>query len=119
LEALREKFRPEFLNRLDEIIVFNPLTLDDIRKIVDLQINQINKRLGQKNISIVLDAKAKDYIAEHGYDPEYGARPIKRFIERHILDSLADKIVSGTAKNNSNWRVTVDGNDLKLIPLKK
>ncbi len=119
LDALKEKFRPEFLNRLDEIIVFNPLTLEDIRKIVDIQINQINKRLSQKNISIALDIKVKDYIAEHGYDPEYGARPLKRFIERHILDSLADKIVSGTARNNSDWRVSVNGDNLKLIPLRK
>lgn len=119
LGALKETFRPEFLNRLDEIVVFNPLTLEDIRKIVDLQIEQINKRLRQKNISITLDSKAKDYIAEHGYDPEYGARPIKRFIERHILDSLADKIVSGVARNNSDWKVSVEGNDLKLTPLKK
>jgi len=119
ITSLKEKFRPEFLNRLDEIIVFNPLSLEDIRKIVDLQIEQINKRLTIKDISIILDAKAKDYIALHGYDADYGARPLKRFIERNILDSLADKIVSGSAKNNSHWHVGVENDILKLTALKK
>jgi ATP-dependent Clp protease ATP-binding subunit ClpB len=118
-EALKEKFRPEFLNRLDEIIVFNPLSLEDIRKIVDLQIEQINKRLQGKNMSIILENKAKDYIALNGYDAEYGARPLKRFIERNILDSLADKIVGGFAKNNSDWRVSLENEKLKLTALKR
>ena len=93
LEALKDKFRPEFLNRFDEIIIFHPLGKEEIEKIIDLQIAEVNDRLKEKGISIELTKKAKEYILSHGFDPVYGARPLKRVIQNQVLDPLAMKII--------------------------
>jgi ATP-dependent Clp protease ATP-binding subunit ClpB len=103
LEVLRQKFRPEFLNRFDDIIVFESLTQEDIGKIIDLQINKINKQLKEKEIKLELSSEAKKFILKHGYDPAYGARPLKRAIQRYLLDELAllmieNKIKKGKVK---------------------
>ena len=82
MAELRQTFRPEFLNRLDEIVFYKPLTKDDIRKIVDLQIKDLNRRLSDRQISCEVTDAAKDFIVENGYDPVYGARPLKRFIQK-------------------------------------
>jgi ATP-dependent Clp protease ATP-binding subunit ClpB len=111
-EALREDFRPEFLNRIDEIIIFNPLRLRDIESIVDLQLAEVEKRLAEKNIKIVLDAAAKKYLAEEGWSPDYGARPLKRLIQKTILDALADKIIRGELKDGGKVKVNYKGNTL-------
>lgn len=99
--ALRERFKPEFLNRVDEIIIFNPLRRPAIEKIVDIQLQQVIARLKEKNIAVSVKPSVREYIAEHGYDPEYGARPIKRLIQRKILDALADKMIRGDIKHGS------------------
>jgi len=114
LQSLKEYFRPEFINRLDEIIVFNPLTLNDIKKIVDLQLIKINKRLEDKGIILEITPLAKEFIAKNGYDPEYGARPLKRYIEKNVLDVLADKLISGEIKEGANVLVDLINNQLIL-----
>ena len=89
---LRAHFRPEFLNRLDETIMFKPLTKDNIHGIIDLLIADLNKRLEEKEISIRLTDAAKNYVVEGGYDPMYGARPLKRFLQKHV-ETLAAKLM--------------------------
>ena len=95
MEALRATFKPEFLNRIDDIITFRALTLEDINKIVDIQLALIDKRLKDRKLAIELTAKAKKYIASIGYSPVYGARPLKRSLQKMILDRLALEILAG------------------------
>jgi ATP-dependent Clp protease ATP-binding subunit ClpB len=94
-DALRMHFRPEFLNRIDEVVIFNQLTMADIEKIVDIQIEYLRKRLRHKNIDVVLDAGAKELLSVGGFDPVYGARPLKRIIQKEIGDVLAMKLLEG------------------------
>ncbi len=95
MDALRAHFRPEFLNRVDEIIIFERLTDDDLKKIVEIQLNRLTKRLAQQNIRLELSDSAKTLIARDGYDPVYGARPLKRAIQRDLLDPLSMNILEG------------------------
>lgn len=97
-EVLRKTFRPEFLNRIDDIITFNPLTEKEIQKIVELQLAKVEERLQKQNIQIKLSTLAKKYLGNAGYDPIYGARPLKRLIQKQILDKLALELVAGTIK---------------------
>jgi len=113
-DALREKFRPEFLNRVDEIVIFNSLSVRDIEKIVDLQVDIVNNRLSDKKISLKLDKEAKRYLAKNGYSPDYGARPLKRLIEKEILDHLADEIIKGQIKEGNKISVSLKKNKLNL-----
>ena len=92
MEDLRAHFRPEFLNRLDEIIMFKPLTKDNIGGIVDLVVADLNKRLSDREISISLSPAAKSYVIDNAYDPIYGARPLKRFIQKYV-ETLSAKII--------------------------
>jgi ATP-dependent Clp protease ATP-binding subunit ClpB len=94
-EALKEIFRPEFLNRLDEVLEFSPLNEDQIRKIVDIQINALAKRLSAQGFSLEVDDTARDVLVRDGYDPAYGARPVKRAIQRDLENPIARKIVEG------------------------
>src|SRR5213595_2260491 len=95
MDALRAHFRPEFLNRVDEIIIFDRLTEEDLKKIVEIQLNRLTKRLAQQNIRLELSDSAKTLIARDGYDPVYGARPLKRAIQRYLLDPLSMNILEG------------------------
>ena len=95
MEQLRASFRPEFLNRLDEIIMFNPLTKDNIGSIVDLMMKDLNKRLADQEITLTLDPSAKEYIIDGGYDPVYGARPLKRYLQKNVETLAAKLILSG------------------------
>ncbi len=95
MNDLRNHFRPEFLNRLDEIILFKPLTKDNIGHIIDLMMADLNRRLSDRNISLLLTEDAKNYIIEGGYDPIYGARPLKRFLQKHVETLAAREILSG------------------------
>ncbi|MCI5849626.1 MAG: ATP-dependent chaperone ClpB [Lachnoclostridium sp.] len=113
MNSLKGSFRPEFLNRLDEIIMFKPLTKDNIANIIDLVIADINKRIADKEMTITLSEKAKDYIAESAYDPVYGARPLKRYIQKNIETSLAKEILAGRAGQGDN--LTVDISDGTFI----
>ncbi len=93
---MRDQFRPEFLNRIDETIMFHTLTQKELTHIVDLQLQDVTKRLAEKRIVVTFSDKAKKLIIEKGYDPAYGARPLKRAIQDLVLDELALKIVDGT-----------------------
>jgi ATP-dependent Clp protease ATP-binding subunit ClpC len=104
--ALKESFKPEFLNRIDEIVVFNSLKKDDIERIVDIQLTQIKERLAAKNISVVIDPSARRYIVEHGFDPDFGARPIARLIQKAILDKMADKMIRGQVKDGDKVKIS-------------
>jgi ATP-dependent Clp protease ATP-binding subunit ClpB len=106
MEALKESFRPEFLNRIDEIIIFNYLKKQEIKEIVDLELEKVVNRLANKNIEISVTERAKDLLAERGFDPNLGARPLKRVIQKLVLDPLALQIVTG--KVLEKGRVTVD-----------
>ena len=103
---MRGHFRPEFLNRVDEIVLFKPLTLTEIERIVDLQLNLLRVRLAERHIELELTEAAKEYLARRGYDPVYGARPLKRYLQRQLETALSRKILAGTIAENS--RVTVD-----------
>jgi len=104
-EELKSRFRPEFLNRIDEIIVFRKLEMADIKKIVDIQLSILKKRLEEKKIGLEVSEKVKEYLAEIGYDPVYGARPLKRIIQKYIQDPLSLQLLSGEIKENSAIRV--------------
>jgi ATP-dependent Clp protease ATP-binding subunit ClpB len=106
MSELRGHFRPEFLNRVDEIVLFKPLTLSEIKRIIDLQLKLLRVRLSERHLELELTDEAKEFIAQEGYDPVYGARPLKRFLQRHLETALSRKILAGTIAENS--RITVD-----------
>ena len=112
--ALRDRFKPEFLNRLDEIIVFNNLSKEDILKIVDLQFLDIAKRLSDNKIKLNVSVKAKEYLAQEGFDPAFGARPLKRVIQRLVLDVLAKSLIDGSVKEGANLNVDVRENKIYI-----
>jgi len=113
MAALKENFRPEFLNRIDEIIIFNYLGKPEIKKIVDLELEKVAERLKNKKIEIQAAEEAKEFLAERGFDQNLGARPLKRVIQKQVLDPLSVKIVSGLVKEGE--RVTVDLEEGKII----
>jgi ATP-dependent Clp protease ATP-binding subunit ClpB len=104
-DALRAHFRPEFLNRIDEIIIFDRLTEDDLKKIVEIQLNRLSKRLEQQKITLKLSDSAKELLARQGYDPVYGARPLRRTIQREILDPLSIDILDGKVREGQTVHV--------------
>ncbi len=109
MSALKEEFRPEFLNRIDEIIIFNYLAKEEIKKIVELELAKVAGRLNKKGIAIVVAEKAKELLAEQGFDPNLGARPLRRVIQRKVLDPLSLKIVAGEVKQGE--KVSIDAKD--------
>jgi ATP-dependent Clp protease ATP-binding subunit ClpB len=108
MAAVRAHFRPEFLNRIDEIIVFDRLTRDDIRQIVEIQLRSLRDRLSERRIELMVSDEALDALAEAGYDPVYGARPLKRAIQRELADPLALRILSGEFGEGSTVKVTAE-----------
>ncbi|MCR5632115.1 MAG: ATP-dependent chaperone ClpB [Eubacterium sp.] len=111
-EMLRMHFRPEFLNRLDEIIMFKPLTKENISGIVDLLMKDLNSRVAEKEISISLTDAARDFVIDRGYDPVYGARPLKRFLQKNVETLVARAILSNTLAVGDNVLIDVDGGSL-------
>ena len=112
LTSLRRNFRPEFLNRVDEIVVFKPLSLDEIEQIVDLLIDQLRLRLNERGIKLELTEPARKHLARNGYDPVYGARPLKRYIQRELETRLGRKIISGEIPDNSIVKIDDKKGDL-------
>jgi ATP-dependent Clp protease ATP-binding subunit ClpB len=108
LETLKVHFRPEFLNRLDEIIVFNSLGMEEIKKIVDIQVEYLRVRLADRKLDIILTDRAKEVLAAEGFDPNYGARPLKRVIQRQIQDNLARRLLEGDFGEGDLIEVDVD-----------
>jgi len=113
-EALKERFKPEFLNRIDEIIVFNPLTKKDIEKIVDLHLDQVRDKFRSKGFRLAIGAELKKYFYENGFDPEYGARPIRRLIQKMVLDKMADKMIRGQIKDGSKVKINLSGTTVSV-----
>jgi ATP-dependent Clp protease ATP-binding subunit ClpB len=116
MAVLRRHFRPEFLNRIDDIVIFHPLGREHIRAIVDVQLRRLAKRLAEKHITLDLTDPARDLLAEHGFDPTYGARPLKRAIQRMVLDPLAMELLQGKVKEGDTVRVDTDGHKLTFVP---
>src|SRR5512133_1451033 len=112
LEEAKKTFRPEFLNRLDDIIVFRSLTKPDLIQILDLEISKVMQRLKARNIILNLDEKAKDFLVAKGYDPQYGARPMRRSVERSLEDPLAEEILRGTFHDGEPIQVSVENDHL-------
>ena len=112
MEEAKKTFRPEFLNRLDDIIVFRSLTKPDLIQILDLEMAKVVQRLKARNIVLELDEKAKDFLVGRGYDPQYGARPMRRAVERFLEDPLAEEILKGTFHEGEPIQVTVENDRL-------
>jgi ATP-dependent Clp protease ATP-binding subunit ClpB len=121
MEALRQTFRPEFLNRIDDIIVFNALSREHLTQIIEIQLNRVKNLLAEKGVSLELTQEARDLIVSEGYDPTYGARPMKRAIQRLIQDPLAMKILNGELKAGETVRATVKPGsqviDFEVVPV--
>jgi ATP-dependent Clp protease ATP-binding subunit ClpB len=108
MEAVHQHFRPELLNRIDEVVVFHPLSRDDIRRIVELQIQGLRRMLSERELNLILSRKALDALAEEGYDPQFGARPLKRTIQRRLQNPLAMKLLSGEFKPGQTIEVEAE-----------
>ncbi|MGA9947273.1 MAG: AAA family ATPase, partial [Xanthobacteraceae bacterium] len=106
MAEVRAHFRPEFLNRIDEIILFHRLKREQMGRIVEIQLTSLQKLLEDRKIALTLDAKARDWLAEKGYDPAYGARPLKRVIQKSVQDPLAELILSGKIKDGEKVAVS-------------
>jgi ATP-dependent Clp protease ATP-binding subunit ClpB len=112
-DLLKKTIRPEFLNRIDEIIMFKPLTRDEIRTVVELQLANVQKMLEKTDIRLRATKKAVQFIATQGFDPQFGARPIKRVIQKNLLNELSKMILEGTV--NKDKEIVVDEKDGKLV----
>jgi ATP-dependent Clp protease ATP-binding subunit ClpB len=116
MAELRRYFRPEFLNRVDDVILFKPLKLEEIKRIVDLMIEDVAKRLKDRHIKLVLSEEAREFIARSGYDPVYGARPLRRYIQRHLETMLARAIIAGDIKEGAIVHVRIENGSLTVVP---
>lgn len=114
MTELRRNFRPEFLNRVDETVMFKPLTIEELGKIVDLQVDLLARRLADRQIRLALDPEARNLIAREAYDPVYGARPLKRYLQKNLETRLARRLVAGEIKDGERLRLTVIGSELAL-----
>jgi ATP-dependent Clp protease ATP-binding subunit ClpB len=117
LEALRRHFRPEFLNRVDEVVVFRALTEAELAKIVEIQLEGLRRRLGERRITLEVTDAARAWLARVGYDPVFGARPLKRVIQREVETPVARLIVAGKLKDGATARVDVVGDALRVEPV--
>jgi len=114
MEAVKAHFRPEFLNRLDEIVLFDRLSRENMDGIVDIQLAILGKRLAGRKIELVINDKAQTWLADQGYDPVYGARPLKRVIQKAVQDPLAELLLNGDVMDGSKVEVTTDDNGLVI-----
>ena len=114
MNELRQHFRPEFLNRVDEIIMFKPLTLDEVKQIVRLMINDLAKRLEERRIRIDVSDKALEYIARTGYDPIYGARPLRRYIQRELETRIGRALIAGDILEGATIKIDVENDSLTV-----
>ncbi len=107
-EMLRQTIRPEFLNRIDEVVLFKPLTMTELRQIVDLQIRQVQRMMEQKNITLNISDEVRDWLAKLGYDPAFGARPLKRVIQKHVVNELSRKVLAGSVNDGDVVEAILD-----------
>jgi ATP-dependent Clp protease ATP-binding subunit ClpB len=117
MDIVRSSYAPEFLNRIDEFIIFNKLSKSALRDIVDIRIKELQARLDDRRMTIQVDGKVKDWLCEKGYDPRYGARPLNRLIQREIGRKLADKIIRGELRSGGTAKVIITGDGLDVNTL--
>ena len=117
MAELKKHFRPEFLNRVDDVIIFQSLDEDELSKIVEIQIGRLEKRLTQQNLTLDVDAAAKKLLASEGYDPQFGARPLKRAVQEHLLNPLSLRLLEGEFKPGD--KIKVSAHDGELVFQKK
>jgi ATP-dependent Clp protease ATP-binding subunit ClpB len=115
MESVRANFKPEFLNRLDDVVIFDALSMEELGSIVDLNVDKLTRRLDERRLTLGVTPKARLWLAEHGYDPAYGARPVRRLIQREIEDRLANLLLSGEATDGSFVKVDVDSGSTGLV----
>jgi ATP-dependent Clp protease ATP-binding subunit ClpC len=113
-KALKSAFRPEFLNRIDEIIMFSPLTIEQMEEIVILQMKEVQDRLNEYNITVELTDAARKWLAKEGYDPAFGARPLRRAIQKHVESPLSLELLGGKFKDGATVQVGVDEENNKI-----
>ena len=111
-ELLKQTIRPEFLNRVDEIVMFTPLTRDEVRDIVKLQIGSVAKMLAQNGVKLNVSERAVDWLAEEGFDPMFGARPVKRTLQRNLVNELSRRILAGQIDSDSIIQIDADSDGL-------
>jgi ATP-dependent Clp protease ATP-binding subunit ClpC len=114
LEEVKKTFKPEFLNRIDDVIVFRPLGKDDLYKIIEIEIREVQKRLSDQKISLILEQEAKDFLIDKGFDIIFGARPLKRTIQRYMEDPLAEEIIAGRVKEGSTVKISKEKDKIEL-----
>ena len=114
MKELKESFRPEFLNRVDDIVLFKPLRKDEIRRIVKLMLDLLSSRLKERDVKLIFSDEAVEQIAEAGYDPVYGARPLKRYIVRQVETKLARAIIAGKVQDGTDIKVGVKDGELSF-----
>ncbi|MBA2459944.1 MAG: hypothetical protein H0V43_13440, partial [Gemmatimonadales bacterium] len=115
-DELRQYFRPEFLNRVDDIIVFRPLSREDLAQIVDIQLRKLEEMLAGRNLHLQVTAEAREFLAHQGYDPVYGARPLRRVIQRELQNAMALELLEGNFREGDTIRVERAGDHLRLVP---
>jgi ATP-dependent Clp protease ATP-binding subunit ClpC len=116
-DALKRTFRPELLNRIDDVIIFKSLTEEDLKSIVDLLVREVEKRLAERSIKLEVNEKAKAWLAKKGYDPVYGARPLRRAIQRHVENPISTKILQGEFKGGDTIAISPEKDDLTFVTL--
>ena len=116
-KELKKTFSPEFLNRIDDLVIFNTLDKGAIRRIVDLELNQLEKRIEKLGYGIEISDKAKDFLAEKGYDQKYGARPLNRAIQKYVEDLIAENVVANTIKEGDTIYLNTESNDSDTLDL--
>ena len=115
MNEVRRSFRPEFLNRLDEILIFQPLTKEGVSSIVDILMDELNERLEDRELKVVLTDAAKRFVVDNGYDATYGARPLKRYLQRNVETLAAKKILEGNLSVDSTMTVDVANGALTIL----
>ncbi len=115
MAAVRMAFKPEFINRLDDVVIFDPLSEEQLEKIVDIQVDQLAKRLEARRLTLDVDGAARMWLAVRGYDPQYGARPLRRLIQQSIGDQLAKKLLAGEIRDGDTVKVGVTDNAESLV----
>jgi ATP-dependent Clp protease ATP-binding subunit ClpC len=114
-DAIENTFRPEFLNRIDEIIIFKSLSLEDVKRIVDLQMHEIAERLGEQGLVVELSESARDWLARQGYDPQFGARPVRRTLQKYVESPLSVRLLKGDFRRGDVVEVDTDENGLVFL----
>jgi len=116
MEGLKQMFRPEFINRVDQIVVFHSLGKSELYRIVDLLLSQVQSRLSEQGIGLEVSDDARDFLLREGFDEEYGARPLRRAIQSHVDDALADALLSGEIASDMTVLLTVSDDNIAIVP---